>query len=143
MYEYSEDEEARIRDLFQEGLSATEIIGRTGIPVTRAAMSGKLWRLGLYRAPVPKPKITPRGSEKRKVNNPIGPPRVAKSSTPMPKLPPVERPATVVPLADLEKHHCRYPFGHPKDSDFGFCGAPKMAGSAYCEGHHGRVWVRR
>jgi GcrA cell cycle regulator len=49
---------------------------------------------------------------------------------------PVEIPATQrKSLLDLEPHHCRWPFGDPGDSDFGFCGADKASGFSYCPGH--------
>jgi GcrA cell cycle regulator len=40
-----------------------------------------------------------------------------------------------VKLVDLEPHHCRYPLGEPKDSDFKFCGENKKEGSSYCTEH--------
>lgn len=35
-------------------------------------------------------------------------------------------------LSDLRKNDCRYPYG---DSDFTFCGHPKLEGSSYCPEH--------
>ena len=52
---------ARLRALFDEGLGPTEIARRMG--VSRGAVVGRIWRLGLVRAPArPKP---PRGPRSR------------------------------------------------------------------------------
>jgi GcrA cell cycle regulator len=39
-----------------------------------------------------------------------------------------------VRLFDVERHHCRWPFGDPEQRDFRFCGARKARGS-YCAAH--------
>lgn len=41
-----------------------------------------------------------------------------------------------VKLKNLDKCHCRWPLGNPRQKEFRFCGAPKMLGSPYCEAHH-------
>jgi GcrA cell cycle regulator len=38
-------------------------------------------------------------------------------------------------LANLEQNDCRWPIGDPKDPDFHFCGAQKLAGRPYCQAH--------
>jgi GcrA cell cycle regulator len=40
-----------------------------------------------------------------------------------------------VAFLDLRSHHCRFPFGHTGEPDFGFCGEPKANGWAWCELH--------
>lgn len=40
-----------------------------------------------------------------------------------------------VTFADLEPHHCRWPIGDPRNSDFRFCGCRRVIGKPYCEGH--------
>jgi hypothetical protein len=30
---------------------------------------------------------------------------------------------------------CQYPFGHPRDEDFHFCGEEVQVGSPYCDQH--------
>ncbi|MDQ0462611.1 GcrA cell cycle regulator [Caulobacter ginsengisoli] len=39
-----------------------------------------------------------------------------------------------VAMAEVERHHCRWPFGDPERRDFRFCGARKARGS-YCSAH--------
>ncbi len=38
---------------------------------------------------------------------------------------------------------CRWPFGHPGDKGFRFCGAPTSSGQPYCEAHKARAYVKR
>ena len=48
----------------------------------------------------------------------------------------IERtPEQTVSFADLEPHHCRYPYG---ESDYRFCGCDKVPGQSYCA-HHMRI----
>lgn len=42
-------------------------------------------------------------------------------------------------LEDLDAHACRWPFGDPRDKDFGFCGKTKLAESSYCSEHFHRA----
>jgi GcrA cell cycle regulator len=43
--------------------------------------------------------------------------------------------ANAVTFAELEPHHCKFPMGDPKYSDFRFCGGPRSPGKPYCETH--------
>jgi hypothetical protein len=56
---------------------------------------------------------------------------------------PVEPPAQQQPrhktLFELRDEECRWPIGDPRSPDFGFCAAPKRAGSSYCAEHHARA----
>jgi GcrA cell cycle regulator len=38
-------------------------------------------------------------------------------------------------LLALEQDECRWPIGDPKEADFHFCGAHKVAGRPYCQAH--------
>lgn len=41
-----------------------------------------------------------------------------------------------VHLADLERHHCRWPHGDPRDAaNFRFCGEARETGASYCSFH--------
>lgn len=42
-------------------------------------------------------------------------------------------------LEDLDTHACRWPFGDPRDKDFGFCGKTKLEASSYCAEHANRA----
>lgn len=50
----------------------------------------------------------------------------------------IDEKTTEVTLQELEKHHCRWPKGDPRHSDFRFCGAPRIGDSErtpYCKEH--------
>lgn len=40
-----------------------------------------------------------------------------------------------VTFAQLEPHHCRFPFGDPRQPDFRFCGCRRVLQKPYCEAH--------
>lgn len=40
-----------------------------------------------------------------------------------------------VTFAELEPHHCRWPIGDPRNSDFRFCGCRRVLTKPYCEAH--------
>lgn len=50
---------------------------------------------------------------------------------------------TLVPLLQLERHHCRWPIGDVGEPGFGFCGRTKADGSSYCKDHAVRAATKR
>jgi len=38
-------------------------------------------------------------------------------------------------LLDLKEHHCRFPLGDPRNSDFRFCGQNRIDTGPYCQEH--------
>ncbi len=44
-------------------------------------------------------------------------------------------------LVELETHQCKWPVGEPRDPSFGFCGAKRVPGLPYCQGHAARAFV--
>lgn len=71
------------------------------------------------------------------------PPRKGPAKSFAPKAPTAAAPCTekgTVKLADLERHHCRWPCGHPGQPDFAFCGSERLTGSSYCDAHTARAW---
>lgn len=48
---------------------------------------------------------------------------------------------TEVTFAELQSHHCRFPFGDPKRPDFRFCGKPKSKDTPYCREHGDVVYT--
>lgn len=77
--------------------------------------------------PKPEPKAKPDNIEAFNINR-----KLAATVLPLPPERPTSGPR--VAMEDLQRHHCRYPLGDPRDHDFGFCGAVK-AGSTYCAHH--------
>ena len=70
-------------------------------------------------------------------------PRAAIMPMPQPEPKPLKRirlrlvtEATAVTFAELDKHHCKFPLGDPRLSDFRFCGANRAGEkSPYCVWH--------
>lgn len=121
--------------LFREGLSCAIIGQRLG--TTRNAVIGRLHRMG-YTKPQPTTRVAPKREG-----------RSDGSATIIRFRPKVdsdfkERAAAVallhLALADLESHHCRFPYG---EGPYSFCGHKKAAGSSYCPEHFALTWRAR
>lgn len=118
---------------FNEGLSCS-IIGDL-LGVSRNSVIGRLSRMGLSK---PKPEVrlvrTGNGKKARRDSAVILQFRAKAVAF-------KERAATVVPLcielADLEPHHCRYPY---LNGPYVFCGHTKRPGSSYCPEHFALTW---
>lgn len=120
--------EATLQRLWLAGVSQVVISKQIG--VSRTAISQKAAKLGLpprHDLNPHKPRVA-RAKPRKRFN-------FAKLfdgiSTPAGE-PPLEQRKTLI---DLEPHHCRWPFGDPRESSFYFCGANKAAGFSYCAGH--------
>lgn len=156
---WTEERVERLKKLWSDGLSASQIAAELG-EVTRNAVIGKVHRLGL--------------SGRVKTTNPAqGRPRKTRRSTTV--APPTSRissPRTVgatalkvdlVPviaeniqpvsasitelkvsreegksILELTEYTCKWPIGDPGNSDFYFCGRNSDEGRPYCE-HHSQV----
>lgn len=144
-----------LRARWLEGKSATEIAAELGAGITRNAVIGKKDRLALKRPETQqtqtrryfkgKPK-RPRAlvMEEHRQRSTL----IRKQDLPPPPPKPFKdivdtRPDRVVALVDMDRHDCRWPFGDPRQSDFGFCGAPTREGSSYCPVHHRRAYLPR
>ncbi len=46
-------------------------------------------------------------------------------------------------IMNLTDRMCRWPTGHPGQSDFGFCGKTVIAGRPYCGAHCARAYAPR
>lgn len=85
-----------------------------------------------------------RGPDKTKIRTNFGKPIKGLAINSFISKPPVKVPrvrlkmiesTTAVTFAELESHHCKYPLGNPRQSDFRFCGCTRLAGKPYCEAH--------
>jgi GcrA cell cycle regulator len=112
--------------LWSEGLTTSEIGKKLGI--SKNAVVGKAHRLHLSARPSPIRRLA-RGS-------------VIKALSPAPMHAP--RPAQSAPkrVVELSAHGCRWPIGHPGDSDFHFCTDRALVGKPYCAEHAALAYVR-
>src|SRR5579871_3475922 len=129
---WTDDRVEQLRNLWTEGLSASQIARVLGGGVTRNAVIGKVHRLGLAGRAAPSRSDRPRL------------PSAPKASTlrnAMPPAPVVEEDpltlddgnfATVLTISD---RMCRWPIGDPAATEFHFCGRSPKSGSPYCEAH--------
>jgi GcrA cell cycle regulator len=154
---WTEDRVNTLKQLWADGLSASQIAARLGLGVTRNAVIGKVHRLNLAgRATQPR-NTAPRAP--RKTREPSIPGRSPSMPTagatalkpfhqtaPRPMPLPEPKPLRLVDNAKdgritilhLSDKTCKWPIGDPMHEDFCFCGHGPREGSPYCE-YHARI----
>jgi GcrA cell cycle regulator len=155
MSSWTDERIEKLKNLWSEGLSASQIAGRLG-GVTRNAVIGKVHRLGLQLNDAPHkhhPRMTTtqRSASRRGV---VPKPKSASKKRPS-KTAAIEGPIFVpdtelvvttphdVPrksLQDLGDRDCKWPVGDPHGHDFGFCGQRQVPGRPYCDHHMTRAF---
>ena len=147
---WTEPRVARLKKLWLEGLSATQIAADLKGGVTRNACIAKIHRLGLSNRQGPGGSkasgttqaavINSRASRKAKA--PAAPRALAHDATaaaprvepaPLPPEPEVEG-AQMVPLLELGKAACKWPVGLPQPVQL-FCGRRQHGETPYCAEH--------
>lgn len=135
----------RLKKLYLEGKSATEIARDLGGGVTRNGVIGKVHRLGITReiegskanrvhaprakaAPASRPPSPPRALA---VDATVAAPRV--EPAPLPPEPEVAG-AQLVTILELAKHGCKWPVGMPQPVQL-FCGRRQDGEHPYCAEH--------
>ena len=138
--------DARIEQLrtgWEKGLTATEIAKELGEGISRNAVIGKAHRLGLKARPSPV-KGSGEAAIAEVVAESVAAPAAAAPAAPPPRTAPVvaRKPRPVAParparttLLDLTEKVCKWPIGHPGETEFHFCGKPSNAGFPYCNDH--------
>ncbi len=139
---WTDERIATLRELWEQGHSASQIAGRLG-NVTRNAVIGKVHRLGLsgrpspVRAerparPLPAQPAAPRPQRE-------APPVAAIRTKPRiaPPAPPVAEaePAARATLLSINDRMCKWPLGDPGQAGFHFCGRKGQTGVPYCAEH--------
>jgi len=128
----------RLRALWREGRSAEQIARELDHGISRSAVLGKVYRLGLSegrpgrsvarkrpRAP-PRPQRSPSAVSTRSGTGVTK--NAEASSGPMP-----ERPVDGPDILAVRRGQCRWPYGEP-GADLVFCGRP-VARGAFCAAH--------
>ncbi len=143
-----------LQKLWLEGCSASRIAGELGAGVTRNAVIGKVFRLGLSgrvkavpgHVPAMQHQKTPRRSvpQRSSAHASIGNTALALQPMVIEDLRPHTARDVVVPICEpvtimeLRESMCRWPMGDPTQSEFRYCGAKKLPGQGpYCSCHAG------
>ncbi|MGH6800587.1 MAG: GcrA family cell cycle regulator [Methylocella sp.] len=144
-----------LQKLWLEGWSASRIAGELACGITRNAVIGKVYRLGLsgranarsgnVPASPPHQKAPRRPAHRHADSLQIAGntalafhPFVIEAPAPQKVqdvVVPISEPVTIV---ELRESMCRWPIGDPAQSEFRFCGAKKLPGQGpYCSCHAG------
>jgi GcrA cell cycle regulator len=125
---WTDDRVEKLRELWDKGLSASQIAKELSEGVTRNAVIGKAHRMGLASRPSPV-KSDP---AKRAAA------AAAKKKAAAPKKSPATKVAPTtgkVSILDLTESMCKWPIGHPGEANFHFCGKPSQPTFPYCANH--------
>lgn len=129
---------AKMLKLRREGYSARQIAKQLSPWITKNAVLGRLHRMRIrFRNSKAGESLTIADGLRQRSIDARKPPRryLRKAPTAFVESSPV--PATAVTFADLEDHHCKYPYG--EGSSLKFCGAP-VTKRSYCEHHHKKCY---
>lgn len=149
---WTDDRIELLQKLWLEGWSASRIAAELGPPITRNAVIGKVYRLGLSgRAKPPARNVLdsppPQRPARRShghgaASHVVGNTALALNplliEAPVPEIArevvvPISEPVTI---SELREWMCRWPIGDPAQPEFRFCGAKKLPGQgAYCACH--------
>lgn len=142
---WTDERIAQLKAGWEGGKTASQIAEQLGEGVTRNAVIGKAHRLGLESRPSPvkagedtEAAVVTRAATVAPVPPAAAaPPAVAApvAACPVAKKPVRTGKAAKTSLLDLNEKICKWPIGHPGDSDFHFCGKPSQAGFPYCTEH--------
>ncbi len=142
------DRVARLRQLWAEGYTTSNIAYRFGPPCTKNGVIGKVHRLGLpsRRSPIrarldgqPQAPRAPRKPPPPRPEPPLPPLVVKAPPKPTPPPAPPDPPPRPVYRPVYRRDHgseCCWPIGEPKTPTFRYCDAPVIPGRPYCEEHH-------
>jgi|TARA_R110002096_G_scaffold309403_4_gene503982 GcrA cell cycle regulator len=122
---WTEDRVEKLRELWDKGLSASQIAKELAEGVTRNAVIGKAHRMGLASRPSPvksDPAKRAAAAAKKKTVASKEPTRAAPVSG-------------KVSILDLTESMCKWPIGHPGEPNFHFCGKPSQPAFPYCANH--------
>lgn len=158
---WTDERVERLKSLWSEGLSASQIAAELG-GVTRNAVIGKVHRLGLSGRAKPQIQaVRPVSAPRHKPAAPVRPAAPAQRTSmpmtignlviksdeqvelaPAPRVLPVVEPETItyerMSILNLTESTCKWPIGDPGRPDFFFCGRKSDNGIPYCT-YHARI----
>ena len=132
----------RLIILWKEGRTAAWIARALGAGVSRCAVLGKVYRLGLARGPEARrarPAPAPRAKRRREevsvarpAARPSGPLKVRAAVASSAAIATPASPTTTILAVGFGQ--CRWPYGHSGEAGFGLCGR-SVARGAFCAAH--------
>lgn len=134
---WTDERIAQLKAGWEGGMTASQIAEKLG-EVTRNAVIGKAHRLGLEARPSPV-----KGADSEVVVA-VAPAASTAPAATVAAVPATPRPAPPkarsgklarTTLLDLNEKVCKWPIGHPGETEFHFCGKPSQAGFPYCTEH--------
>ena len=126
---WTDDRIERLRTLWLEGRTADVISKDLGCGISRSAVLGKVYRLGLSAGRTAKtPRISV--SKKRLARRPEAPALIRET----PPLSPTEPKCGSQTILSVDRGDCRWPLGDPAQPGFSLCGCPVTRGS-FCAAH--------
>lgn len=117
---WTDDRVEKLRELWDKGLSASQIAKELAEGVTRNAVIGKAHRMGLASRPSPVKTDPAKKAQKLAERN-----AAPKKSTVKGR----------VSILELSERICKWPIGHPGEENFHFCGKPSQPTFPYCADH--------
>ncbi len=135
---WTDDRIEMLKAHWDAGKTASQIAEALGEGVSRNAVIGKAHRLGLEARPSP---VKVSEVVAAVVDAVVGAAESVVAAVTAPKVP--KRPSRpAVPakpvrttLLDLSEKVCKWPIGHPGETDFHFCGKAAQASFPYCTEH--------
>ncbi|HFC04341.1 MAG TPA: GcrA cell cycle regulator [Rhizobiales bacterium] len=139
-----------LKQLWTDGLSASQIAAKLGDGITRNAVIGKVHRLGLSGRGSPARVARPRTRRPRQPSAPKRMPtngnaalKAKPSAAPVRRREPAPEPIRLVDIPEgerigilsLTEKTCRWPLGDPGSDEFCFCGQLPQDGTPYCDYH--------
>lgn len=123
---WTDERVAKLRELWDKGLSASQIATALAEGVTRNAVIGKAHRMNLASRPSPV-KTDPKKKARKAVEKKVAQIKVKESGGKL-------------SLLELTERICKWPIGHPGEVDFHFCGKPSVPSFPYCLEHCGQAY---
>jgi len=145
-----------LQKLWLQGMSASRIAAELANGLTRNAVIGKVYRLGLSGrtkvggATSPSPRPQQKAASRAPNPRPTSPmvqgntalaikPVAFEAPAPLPSRDVVVSMSEPVTILELRESMCRWPIGDPTAAEFRYCGARKTPGEGpYCS-HHARI----
>lgn len=149
---WTEERVMRLRELWAQGLSASQIAAQIG-GISRNAVIGKAHRLGLEGRPSPirsgGPRARPRPKAKRVAPQPAPRPGLGLSGVAVkrregPSEPSLQIQATAKAIRGAGNGpSCVWPIGDPGEAEFHFCDRQAVEGRPYCADHCALAYIRK